>query len=63
MKTYLKIRERAYRAGIDLKALCQRAGVSRGLLEKWKKKEPETLQKLAALEAVLDNIEKQKDNA
>jgi transcriptional regulator with XRE-family HTH domain len=57
MKTYLKIRERAYRAGIDLKELCKRAGVSRTMLEYWKKKEPETLQKLAALENVLTELE------
>ena len=59
MKTYTIIKDRAKRANISLSQLCKGIGISRDTLEKWKKREPNTLVILEKLNAALSNAEEQ----
>ena len=47
-------RKRCIEKGITLNQICEEIGVSRGLLTKWEKKEPKTLQIIRAIEKRLE---------
>ncbi len=47
-------RKRCIEKGITLNQICEGIGVSRGLLTKWEKKEPKTLQIIRAIEKRLE---------
>jgi len=59
MQTYTIIKDRAKRANISLSQLCKDTGISRDTLEKWKKREPNTLVILEKLNTALSNAEEQ----
>lgn len=55
------LRVRCARSKISLAKVCAKAGVNRQLLTKWEKEEPKSFKILKSLEAVLDQIEKNKE--
>lgn len=57
MKTYQKIKERAERAGISIAELCKRTGIHRQTLDKWSRREPQTLVYLERINKVLGEQE------
>ncbi len=50
----VKWRKRCIEKGISLNQVCEEVGISRGLLTKWEKREPKTLQIIRAIEKVLE---------
>ena len=62
METYKIIKERAKRAGVSIRQLCIKVGVSRDTLENWKEKEPQTLIILKKINEALANAEEEKFN-
>lgn len=47
-------RKRCIEKGTSLNKVCAEVGVSRGLLTKWEKEEPKTLQIIRAIEKALE---------
>ena len=52
--TELKLR--AVSKGVSLTKVCDMAGINRGVLSHWAKKEPKTLTTLRKINAVLDTL-------
>lgn len=50
----VKWRKRCIEKGISLNQVCEEVGISRGLLTKWEKQEPKTLQIIRAVEKALE---------
>ena len=50
----VKWRKRCIEKGTSLNQVCEEVGVSQGLLTKWEKREPKTLQIIRATEKVLE---------
>ncbi len=50
----VKWRKRSVEKGTSLNQVCKEVGISRGLLTKWEKSEPKTLQIIRAIEKALE---------
>ena len=50
----VKWRKRCIEKGVSLNQICEEVGISRGLLTKWEKGEPKTLQIIRAIEKALE---------
>ncbi len=50
----VKWRKRCVEKGTSLNQICQKIGISRGLLSKWEQREPRTLQIVRAIEKLLE---------
>lgn len=59
--TFEYLKRRCEAAGTNLTEVCSEAGVDRSIPERWKNKEPKSLEILASLETVIAKKEKQKD--
>lgn len=57
-KIYDQLKKRCAAAGIDLTQLCNEAVVDRSILERWKQKDPKTVQILNQLDKALVKFEK-----
>jgi transcriptional regulator with XRE-family HTH domain len=57
--TYQSLKEQCEEVGISMSRLCREAGVDRGTIERWKHKDPNTIEILNALKDVLDRKRKQ----
>lgn len=52
----LELKLRAVSKGVSLSQVCQMAGINRGVLSHWAKKEPKTLITLRRINEVLDAL-------
>lgn len=52
----IELKLRAVSKGVSLTKVCDMAGVNRGVLSHWAKKEPKTLTTLRKINAVLDTL-------
>jgi transcriptional regulator with XRE-family HTH domain len=57
MKTYERIKHRADKIGISIAELCRRTGIHKQTLDKWSRKEPQTLEFIEKIEHELKKIE------
>jgi transcriptional regulator with XRE-family HTH domain len=57
MKTYERIKQRADKIGISIAELCRRTGIHKQTLDKWSRKEPQTLEFIEKIEHELKKIE------
>ena len=53
MSTYQRIAESCAKKGVSINQICRTANVERSTLERWKKREPNTLRILWALEKAI----------
>ena len=52
----MELKLRAFSKGVSLTKVCDMAGINRGVLTHWAKKEPKTLTTLRKINAVLDTL-------
>jgi DNA transposition AAA+ family ATPase len=57
--TYASLKQQCEEVGISINQLCREAGVDRGTVERWKQRDPNTINILNALNEVLENKRKQ----
>ena len=57
--TYQYLKQECDQVGISMSRLCREAGVDRGTIERWKHKDPNTIEILNALKDVLERKRKQ----
>lgn len=58
-KTYIALKNKCDELGITISQLCRRADVDRSIPERWKAKDPKTLETLDALNKALQDIKKE----
>lgn len=54
--TFNYLKSECEKLGVSLSEVCRRAGVDRSVIERWKKKEPKTVQILRRLEEAITDI-------
>ena len=54
--TYQSLKFKCEQAGTNLTEVCRLAGVDRSTVERWKKKEPNSVVIIKSLEAAIENI-------
>lgn len=57
--TYIYLKQQCDEVGISLTQLCREAGVERSTIERWKQKDPNTIEILNNLKAVLESKKQQ----
>ena len=57
-RTYQKIKERADALNVSISLVCREAGVDRSIIERWKSKDPKSIDTLNAINAAFEKLEK-----